>query len=271
MDVMWSSYQDGKQPIAELAERHGVSQSTSKRRLREVEIEWEQPPLSGSGFVHLDTTYWGHNWGVMLGLDDETGFPLYVALLRHERVQDYVDAVRSIEQRGYHIRGIVVDEIQSLFAEFSAYRVQMCQFHMQQIVMRYLTKRPKLIAAGELKDLVGRVTILRKDEFEDEYRQWKAQWWDMLNRRSTLKSGKTQFTHKRLRSAMRSVDFYLPYLFTYQLPECRGMPNTNNKIEGVFTALKNSTRVHSGIPEENRKRFISGFFLALKSKLEREG
>lgn len=174
MDVMWSSYQDGKQPIAELAERHGVSQSTSKRRLREVEIEWEQPPLSGSGFVHLDTTYWGHNWGVMLGLDDETGFPLYVALLRHERVQDYVDAVRSIEQRGYHIRGIVVDEIQSLFAEFSAYRVQMCQFHMQQIVMRYLTKRPKLIAAGELKDLVGRVTILRKDEFEDEYRQWKA-------------------------------------------------------------------------------------------------
>ena len=30
---------------------------------------------------------------------------------------------------------------------------------------------------------------------------------------------------------MHSVDFYLPYLFTYQQPGCEGMPNTNNKIE----------------------------------------
>lgn len=270
LDVLWNSYQDGKQTIAELAETHGVSQSTIKRRLREVEIVWEQPPLPGSGFVHLDTSYWGHNWGVMLGQDEATGLPLYVAFIRHERVRDYVDAVRSIEQRGYRIKGIVIDGMQSLFAEFPAYRIQMCQFHMQQIVKRYLTKRPKLIAARELKDLVGRLTTLQKDEFEDEYRQWKARWEDMLNRRSTLKSGKTQFTHKRLRSAMHSVEFYLPYLFTYQLPECEGMPNTNNKIEGTFTDLKKNLNNHSGMSIENRKRFISGFFLALKSKLERE-
>ncbi len=270
IDEMWASYLDGKQTIAELAEALGVSQSTIKRRLRDVEIEWVQPPLSGSGFVHLDTSYWGHNWGVMLGLDEESGIPLYVAFLRHERVQDYVDAVRSIERRGYRIRGIVIDGIQSLFSELSAYRIQMCQFHMQQIVKRYLTKRPKLIAARELKDLIGRLTTLQKEEFEDEYRQWKTQWEDMLNRRSTLKSGKTQFTHKRLRSAMHSLDFYIPYLFTYQLPECKGMPNTNNKIEGTFTDLKKNLNNHSGMSMENRKRFISGFFLALKSKLERE-
>lgn len=269
-DTLWSLYQDGKQTMAELAEKHRISQSTIKRRIREVTIGWDQPSLTGSGFLHLDTTYWGHNWGVLLGLDEETGLPLYVAFIGHERAQDYIDAVRSIEQRGYCIRGIVIDGMQSLFSEFSAYKIQMCQFHMMEIVKRYLTKRPKLIAARELKELVGSLTTRQKNEFEDEYRKWKERWGNTLNRRTTLKSGKTQFTHKRLRSAMHSVDFYLPYLFTYQQPECKGMPNTNNKIEGTFTDLKKNLNNHSGMSKENRKRFISGFFLALKSKLERE-
>jgi len=269
-DTLWSLYQDGKQTMAELAEKHRISQSTIKRRIREVTIGWDQPSLTGSGFLHLDTTYWGHNWGVLLGLDEETGLPLYVAFIGHERVQDYIDAVRSIEQRGYCIRGIVIDGMQSLFSEFSAYKIQMCQFHMMEIVKRYLTKRPKLIAARELKELIGSLTTRQKNEFEDEYRKWKERWGNTLNRRTTLKSGKTQFTHKRLRSAMHSVDFYLPYLFTYQQPECKGMPNTNNKIEGTFTDLKKNLNNHSGMSKENRKRFISGFFLALKSKLERE-
>ena len=45
------------------------------------------------------------------------------------------------------------------------------------------------------------------------------------------------------------------------------MPNTNNKIEGTFTDLKKNLNNHSGMSQENRKRFISGFFLALTQKL----
>ena len=47
------------------------------------------------------------------------------------------------------------------------------------------------------------------------------------------------------------------------------MPDTNNKIEGTFTDLKKNLNNHSGLTQENRKRFISGFSLALESKLER--
>ena len=94
-DTLWSGYQDGKQTISELAAAFGVSDSTIKRRLREIEKDWVQPRLEGSGFVHLDATYWGHNWGVMLALDESSGKPLYMAFIAHERVQDYVDAVRA--------------------------------------------------------------------------------------------------------------------------------------------------------------------------------
>lgn len=244
-DALWRNYQEGKQTISELAAAHGVSDSTIKRRLREIEKDWVQPQLAGGGYVHLDATYWGHNWGVMLALDESSGNPLYMAFIAHEKVQDYVDAIRSIEDRGYTIKGIVIDGMKSLFD-----KLQMCQYPMIQIVRRYLTQHPRLVAARELKNMVDNIANEDGTEFEGKYRLWKNKWEDTLDRRSTLKSGKTQFTHKRLRSAMHSVDFYLPYLFTYQLPECDGMPNTNNPS----SILNSCQRIQIGRNNSHRCR-----------------
>lgn len=263
--MLWYQYQEHKQTILELSEMYGVSPSTIKRRLRNVVMEWQQPQLEGqSGFVHLDATYWGHNWGVLAAIDTLTGEPLYLEFIKNETTLDYVEAVRSIESRGYSIRGLIIDGKPSLFKAFSGYKIQMCQFHMKEIVKRYLTKNPRLKAARALSDLMKTLTTATKLQFETDFKNWQEQWKDTLSRKSLLKSGKMQFTHRRLRSAMNSIVTYLPYLFTYQLPECQGMPNTNNKIEGTFTDLKRNMNNHSGMTKENRKRFIIGFFLALR-------
>ena len=263
---LWTLYQANKQTVAELAALAGKSPSTIKRRLRRIVIEWEQPRLDGTGgFVHLDVTYWGRNWGVFLALDDATCRPLYVAFIKHDTVADYVKAVETITGMGYAVRGIVIDGMRSLFDTFPRYKIQMCQFHMRSIVDRYLAKSPRLKAAVALKELMGRLTALTREEFEREFGQWREDWGHTLNRLTTSKrTGKSHFTHKRLRTAMNSVTFYLPYLFTYQEKGCEGMPNTNNKIEGVFTDLKKNLNNHSGMGEDGRKRFISGFFLALE-------
>ena len=63
----------------------------------------------------MDATYWGHNWGVMLGLDAQIGRVLYMAFIRSETNADYVAAVTSIKDRGYEIRGPIVDGKKSLF------------------------------------------------------------------------------------------------------------------------------------------------------------
>ena len=173
LSELWSAYQERKQTISELAVAHGMSPSTIKRRLREVNKEWTQPPLSGSGFVHLDGTYWGHNWGVMLGLEDESGMPLYLEFIKSETNQDYKDAISSIEERGYTVRGIIIDGKKSLFSMFSGYKIQMCHYHMKQIVKRYLTLHPKLLAARELKELISKLTKMEKADFETEYSRWK--------------------------------------------------------------------------------------------------
>ena len=265
-DELWTLYQAKKQTIVEIAASSGKSPSTVKRRLRGIAIKWEQPHLDGmSGFVHLDVTYWGRNWGVLLALDDATSRPLYVAFVKHETVADYVQAVKTITRMGYTVKGIVIDGMRSLFDMFrDTYRIQMCQFHMRSIIDRYLTKKPKLKAAVALKELMGRLTVLDRDGFEKEFVKWIEDWDHTLNRRTVSKrTGKSHYTHKRLRTAMNSVAFFLPYLFTYKEKGCEGMPNTNNKVEGVFTDLKKNLNNHSGMGEDGRKRFISGFFLAL--------
>ena len=152
---LWNAYQQEKQTIRELSERYGKSVSTIKRRLHAIKREWRQPSLSGSGFVHMDVTYWGRNFGVLLALDNQTGKPLYMAFVKSETVKDYEDAISSIKDRGYSIRGLIIDGKQSLFKTFSYYPIQMCQFHMKQIVRRYLTLSPKMHASRELKDLVN--------------------------------------------------------------------------------------------------------------------
>ena len=53
-----------------------------------------------SGYVHMDATYWGHNWGIMLCIDDAIGKVLYLAFIKHEKTQSYVDAVEGITAAG---------------------------------------------------------------------------------------------------------------------------------------------------------------------------
>ena len=264
---LWNAYQQGKQTVKELSVRYGMSVATIKRRLHDIKREWVQPPLSGEGFVHLDVTYWGRSFGVLLALDSQTGKPLYMAFVKSETAKDYEEAVSSIKECGYTIRGLIIDGKQTLFKTFSAYPIQMCQFHMKQIVRRYLTLNPKMLASRELKDLTAKLHRADEVGFKRDYQEWKEKWKDTIKHKSLHKDGKMHYTHRRLRAAMNSLDFYLPYLFTFQREDCKGMPNTNNKIEGTFTDLKKNLNNHSGLTQENRKRFVSWFFLALTETL----
>ena len=135
-ESIWSEYLNAKQTISEIAklvpmcrEKHHISESTVKRILRKKADTWQQPDLTGmSGYVHMDATYWGHNWGIMLCIDDAIGKVLYLAFIKHEKTQSYVDAVEGVTAAGYRIKGIVIDGKKDLFLVLKDYPIQMCQF-----------------------------------------------------------------------------------------------------------------------------------------------
>lgn len=258
---MWDRYLHGKQTVAEISTQSGVSPSTIKRLLATVSFKWEQPIVSGEGVVHMDATYFGRNTGVLVALESGSGRLLYMAHIAHEHISDYEAAVAHILSSGYKINGIVIDGLQKLFEIFADYKIQMCQFHMVAIIRRKLTKNPKLKAGRELLELACLMKDMSKTDFIAHFTAWKEKWCDFLKEKTTNEiTGRTIFTHQRLRSAMTSISHYLPYLFTFE--EVAGMPNTNNAIEGTFTDMKKNLRNHPGMTAKNRKRMMDGFFLA---------
>ncbi|MBR3488356.1 MAG: hypothetical protein IKH33_03460 [Bacteroidales bacterium] len=121
-EELWTMYMDGKHTIEELACATGIIRSTMKRRFKRIEKDSGQPSLSGGGRPYRRHLL-EHNWGIILAIDDATSTVLYLSFLWYETVEDYFTAIVSIEERGYVIRGIVFDEMQNLFKEFSRYNL----------------------------------------------------------------------------------------------------------------------------------------------------
>ena len=262
LDVdLWREYSHNKQTYRELAARYSVSESTIKRRLQGIKEEFECKHIPTGGVVLMDTTYFGKHWGVTVFKDASSGTTLWRKYVVDERLADYQEGVDFICSQCYQVRGIVCDGLKGVFKQFLGYPVQMCQRHQIDIIRRYLTRNPKLPAGKELLYLSKSITKLSKKEFITLFERWKEKWIDFLDERTKDElTGKTHFTHKKLRSAYLSIKRNLLYLFTFE--SISGMPNTNNSLEGTFTALKNRLRNHNGMSKKNRKRFIDGFLKA---------
>jgi len=262
LDEIWHLYSSGKQTYSQLAEQFGCSTKTIQRRLDQALIV-KRKEFSGVAVVIMDTTYFGRGFGVMVFKNSLDGVVLYKQYVRYETNALYLAGISEISRRGIAIQGIVCDGRQGLFGLFGEVPMQMCQFHQIQIVQRYLTRKPKSQAAIELKKVTLKLTKLTKIKFINDLNNWYLRWFDYLNERSQSPStGKTYYTHKRLRSAYLSLKKHLPYLFVFEDYKELMMPNTTNALDGQFSDLKNKLRNHNGLSKERKMKFIDGFFKA---------
>jgi hypothetical protein len=262
LEELWLLYSTGKQTYVQLAERFDCSPKTIQRWLDRVFII-KRKAFSGVAVVIMDTTYFGRTFGVMVFKNSLDGIVLYKQYVRYETNALYLAGISEISRRGIDIQAIVCDGRQGLFKLFGDIPIQMCQFHQIQIVQRYLTRKPKTQPAMELKKLTLKLTKQTKDEFVNSLDNWYLRWYDYLNERSKSPStGKTYYTHKRLRSAYLSLKRHLPYLFVFEEYKELMIPNTTNALDGQFSDLKNKLRNHNGLSKTRKMKFIDGFFKA---------
>ncbi|MBP7811176.1 MAG: hypothetical protein KA006_02520, partial [Neisseria sp.] len=73
-------------------------------------------------------------------------------------------------------------------------------------------------------------------------------------------TGKSHYTHKRLRSAYNSLKRNLDYLFAFERFAELDIPRTTNLLEGRFGDMKQKLRCHQGMRKENKVRFIKDYF-----------
>ena len=211
----------------------------------------------------MDTTYWGRNFGVMLFKDAITGQNLLKMYVKHETNALYLLGISQLNVMGFIIIAIVCDGRRGLIQSFGTVPVQMCQFHQSAIIRRYLTKRPQLKAAQDLLALTDLMKQTDKESFAGALNEWFERWKDFLDERTTSPlTGKSFYTHKRLRSAYRSLKVNLNWLFTWYDHVSLNIPNTTNAIDGHFADLKNKLRNHNGLSIKRKMKFIDEFLKA---------
>ena len=241
-------YKCSKRTIQRKIDLHQVS--IPKKTAREV-------------VILMDATFWGRVFGVMLFKDNITKENLLKYYIKNETNSKYREGIEELRSRGYTIKAIVCDGRRGLIQSFKDIPVQMCQFHQAAIIRRYITKNPKMPAAIELKQVVDLMKQTDKESFERALNEWYLKWKPFLDERSVSEqTGKSFYTHKRLRSAYRSLKTNLKWLFTWYDHQELNIPSTTNAIEGHFADLKTKLRNHNGLSIERKKKFIDEFLKA---------
>jgi len=205
----------------------------------------------------MDTSYFGSKFGVMVFRDHYQKENIHWKFVKHEKLMDYITGIEHLKAKGWNIVGVVCDGKRGMFSAFGSIPVQMCQYHQVATVTRYITKRPRLFAGKELRELSLLLTKTDKESFTGALNEWHSKWKHFLSEKAiNPETSKWHYTHRRIRSAYRSLKNNLSYLFTwYDYPDLK-MPNTNNSLEGTFSNLKTKLRVHSGLKEHRKKKVI---------------
>jgi Transposase, Mutator family len=245
-----------------LAKKYNCSKRTVQRKIDLYTIS-SSSKKARSVVVLTDTTYWGRSFGVMLFKDAITKENLLKYYVKTETNTLYREGIKDLKSRGFTIVAIVCDGRKGLIQSFKNIPVQMCQFHQVAIIRRYITKNPKLQASKELKSIVDLIKQTDKESFQGALEAWSNKWESFLNERTiNPETGKSHYTHKRLRSAYRSLKNNLPWLFTWYDNIELNIPNTTNAIDGHFADLKNKLRNHNGLSLVRKMKFIDGFLKA---------
>ena len=204
-----------------------------------------------------DATFWGRGYGVVVFRAPQLKRNLWWAELQTEMADSYRKGRHYLEANNIRPSAVVLDGKPGITGVFQDVPVQICHFHQIAIVHRYVTMRSKLPAAQELLKLAETLPDTDEITFQSELSSWHQRWSALIDQRTfNPYTDKWHYTYKRLRSAYRSLQRHLEYLFTYHKYPELCIPNTTNSLDGTFGYLKHLLEVHRGVSRPLRYKII---------------
>jgi hypothetical protein len=209
---LFQEYVFGKQTLKQLADKYGKSPKTIKNYLDQYH-EVRPILVAGPIVIGMDCTFFGRGYGIIVARCPALKQNLYWKEITTENKQVYEEARRELEAVGFNIQAVVIDAKHGVREVFPDLVVQICQYHQQQIVGRYLTTKPKTEAGLELKLLSNSLTKIDEEVFTELLTNWREKWSGFLKERTYKPDGiHWWYTHRRIRTAYRSLMTNLPYL-----------------------------------------------------------
>jgi hypothetical protein len=252
-----SHYVFHRQTASQLATQYGKSERWIRDTLA-LAKPLAPSVVPGKTVIIPDVTFFGRDYGILVCRDPHRKKNIYWQEVIRETIAEYQNARTVLEAQGVVITGVTIDGRRGVRQLFSDVPVQICQFHQVKTVTKYLTRKPKLLAGQELRQLTLQLKYMNEVLFTALLHDWYLKWEDFLKERTYADDGTHwTYTHRRTRAAYHSLKTNLPYLFTYQkYPELK-LPNTTNSADGYFNTLKDLLRTHRGMSKQKRYLLIS--------------
>jgi hypothetical protein len=257
LKALWNDYVWGKQTLTQLAGQHDRSVEWVRNQLERVGVE-KKEIIPQPIVVIPDTTFWGRLYGVTVFRAAALKRNIWWTEVKSETQAVYHYGRKILEEQGWTFLAAVVDGRRGLATVFKDISVQICQFHQMKTVTKYLTRRPKTEAGQELRAITLKLPKSNEKEFTALLRDWHKRWNSFIIEKTYVLGTKHwYYTHKNVRSAYKSLERNLPFLFTYQKYPELNIPNTTNSLDGFFSQLKARLSVHRGLRKDRRFKVIS--------------
>ena len=211
-------------------------------------------PLNNPVNLLIDATFFGREYGYLCFHDGKR--IIHFQEIRTESLAELDAGLDALISVGYRFKSFTLDGkrgfIRRLKQRFKTTPVQMCHFHQKAIIRRYITNNPKTPCGQALKELMFHFGKQDPQEWidvlfalQEEYKAFLAE-----------KNENGKYVHRRIRAAFRSLKTNLPYLFVYEETPTAQIPHTTNRLEGLFSHLKEKVKLHRGLSENRKKKAI---------------
>lgn len=211
-----------------------------------------------STIIVPDTTFWGRSYGVTVFRSWDLKRNLWWNEVTSEKMATYHYGRKILEENGWTFIAAVIDGRRGLATVFKDILVQVCHFHQLKTVTKYLTRRPETEAGQVLRHLALTLTRTTEAVFTKELAAWEKRWHHFYTEKTHVTGTRHwYYTHKNVRSAYKSLERNLPFLFTYQKYPDINIPNTTNTIDGYFAGVKKKVAAHHGLRKDRRYKVIS--------------
>ncbi len=264
--AVWNDYFVEDLKIKQISEKYGFSGNKATKILG----GYLAPPIIPHGqhdVIGMDCTYFGrrnvNEWGLLIAIDLHSGECLYCEEVPgHETWAHYCQVLDTLAGFGVHPKACVIDGVPGLAGVLAlrGIAVQYCQFHQIKTINTYLTRNPILEPNIELRRIALSLTHVNRKTFKSLFDQWFYRNRVWLNEKTyNPETRRLEWTHQKTRSAVRSLQCNFKYLYTFeQYPELN-IPNTNNTLEGINSAIKHKLDRHRGAKKHLKTQLVRVF------------
>jgi Transposase and inactivated derivatives len=275
--IWFREWISGKQTFSQLVARTGYSERSLKYYFYHYLSHYPRWKIRPSEKVNLliDGTYFKNKLCLVLYRDNNIKATQIYRITDGEWFEEISEDIQNLLNLGIQIESVTCDGLSNIIKAVKKTSpdtiVQRCLIHIQREVLIWLTRKPKNMAAIELRKIVKCLHLI---ENWDDWGYWIVsliKWYetykDYVNEKTYYPdSVRYWFTHKSVRRSFIHIKRALPYMFHY-LDNTR-IPKSTNSLESFFGHLKQNISIHRGLSKEHYRNYIK-WYLYFKSNEDR--